>query len=192
MKVVISMTDDERLAELTEQQDDLLRKLAEVRRQIGIVQARLAASHQRERKRQRDDRFRDRNEAIVLMRDSGMTLREIAREVGLSQEQVRVVLARAWRAAQPLEGFRPHDRIYRFAPSTRAGHVICRAVMDAQGEIPGDICPESAARAVARLTRNDVLGRGAVAFRIVGGASVGRKTLAEIEAWLAEYGLQLC
>jgi hypothetical protein len=116
-------------------------------------------------------------------------LREIAKVVGLSRERVRGVIARAWRDAQPLESWQPRDRIYRFAPSTRAGHVISRAVRDPQGEIPGDICPESAARAVARLTRNDVLGRGAVAFRIVGGASVGRKTLAELERWLAGFGL---
>jgi len=41
----------------------------------------------------------DRDEAIVLMREAGMTLREIGEVVGLSRERVRGVIARAWHDA---------------------------------------------------------------------------------------------
>jgi hypothetical protein len=149
-----------------------------VRRQIGIVRGRIAASHQRERKRQRDDRFRDRNKAIVLMRDGGMTLGEIASEVGLSREQVRVVLVRAWRDAQPLESWQPRARIYRFAPSARAGHVIYDALRETYSDIPADVCPKMAAAALARYTRRDLTGD-----------NIGRKTIAVLERWLAGFGL---
>ena len=74
----------------------------------------------------------DRDQAIVLMHEAGMTLREIAEVVGLSRERVRGVIARAWRDAHPvpLEHLRPRDRIYRFAPSTRAGHAISTALCE--------------------------------------------------------------
>lgn len=124
----------------------------------------------------------ERDRAIVLMREGGMTLREIGKEIGLSADRVRCVVTRAWCDAQPLEYWRPHDRIYRFAPSARVGHVILDAVWKAYGngryEIPDDISPEKAARAVARLRRGDVLS-----------GNIGRKTVAEVEKWLAGFSL---
>jgi hypothetical protein len=126
----------------------------------------------------RQGRNPDRDREIVLMREAGMTLREIAEEVGLSRERVRGVIARAWRDEQPLESWSPHDRIYRFAPSARAGHAIYYAVYKTYGEIPDDISPESAARVLARWTRRDLAGH-----------NTGRKTIAELERWLADFGL---
>jgi hypothetical protein len=118
------------------------------------------------------------------MHEAGMTLREIAEEVGLSRERVRGVIARAWRDAHPvpLESLRPHDRVYHFAPSTRAGHAICRALYETYGDIPADVCPETAARALARYTRRDVA-------QVKIGANIGRKTIAELERWLATFEL---
>lgn len=87
----------------------------------------------------------DRDRAIVLMREAGMTVREIGKQVGLSHQTVSYVIDRAWRAAHPVpvESLRPHDRIYHFAPSTRAGHAICAVIRKVHGETPDDICPQT-------------------------------------------------
>ena len=107
-----------------------------------------------------------------------MTLREIAEVVGLSRERVRGVIARAWRDGQPLESWQPRARIYRFAPSARAGHVIYDALRVTYSDIPADVCPKMAAAALARYTRRDLTGN-----------NIGRKTIAELERWLASFEL---
>jgi len=109
-----------------------------------------------------------------------MTLREIAEVVGLSRERVRGVIARAWRDAQPepLENLSPYRRVYQFAPSTRAGHAISHALRETYGDIPADVCPQMAATTLARYTRRDVAG-----------SNIGRRTIAELERWLAGFEL---
>ena len=96
----------------------------------------------------------------------------------LSRERVHGVIARAWRDGQPLESWQPRARIYRFAPSARAGHVIYDALRETYSDIPADVCPKMAAAALARYTRRDLTGN-----------NIGRKTIAELERWLASFEL---
>jgi hypothetical protein len=57
-------------------------------------------------------------------------------------------------------------------------HVIFFVVYKTCGKIPEDISPQTATRILARWTRRDAAGH-----------NTGRKTIAELERWLASFGL---
>ena len=115
--------------------------------------------------------FERRDAEIVAKRKAGRTLRSIAEEFGLSVELVRRIEFHAWRREQEAA-----DGVVGL--SVRARNAIGNIVgLDHFGPITRTDEPELVKRVIAA-------GRGAFA----GASNVGKKTLVEIEAWLAGHG----
>ena len=107
---------------------------------------------------------------IVARRKEGRTLRSIAQEFGLSVEQIRRIEFKAWRREKEAT-----DGVVGL--SVRTQNALANVVGRHYGPVTKADEPELIKRVVAA-------GRDAFA----GANNVGKKTLIEIDAWLAGHG----
>lgn len=114
----------------------------------------------------------DRGARMIDMKADGMTLRQIAEDFGISVDRVRELMARA-QSRTRMERTEPN----RAALSVRAANAV-RFLIDEPEQDPGERDALLPSR-VAALTRTQMLGV----------SNAGRRTIAEIEAWLWDRGL---
>ena len=113
----------------------------------------------------------ERDAAILAKRKEGRTLRSLAAEYGVSAETIRGIEYRAWRREQEAA-----DGVVGLSVRTR--NAIANIVgLDHYGPITTADEPELTKRVAAA-------GRDAFA----GATNCGKKTLLEIDAWLASHG----